>query len=737
MKSGRPSRLSTLDEKSTLEDIHPQFCTLAIYTGNTDIFLSISESEFILKNRIRNPGQYCLKIMKKIDLHIHTKASVSDANFEFCQSKLNDYIESANLDCIAIVNHNLFDKVQFEEICKEITIPAFPGIEVDLEKGQILVISDGTDLEDFEGKCAQVAIKCSSIGDKIELAEFNNIFGGLDKYILIPHYEKKPALDTHTLQSLSPYITAGEVSSPKKFMYCMKSDKHLVPVYFSDCRISSDLHSMPIRQTFLDCSDVTFGAIKECLRDKNKVALSKNHGNRLFQIFDNGQQLSTGLNVVLGDRSSGKSYTLETIKNQFPDAHHIKQFALVARNEEEDEKKFATYLSQNQGLFSKDYLSSLQQIIEDVLNIDLEEDESKVEQYISTLIEFAKETEKHDTFSKAIIFSEGVFAERDQKGLQDLIASTKNLISNVEFKETVDKHIVRMNLISLYVDLMSIFSAREDVQLKKAWVNELTQHIKAQLQLRSAAPKIADVDLYAVALNKRKVQKFKTVTKLAQSPQTPLRKQQRGFTLVAEVGPFGGAGELKAEIRRNIAFSRAFEVYEDPYKFLQELKNIGDQLMPPDFSKCFVKIRYRILNKDGFDASGSERSEFFLLDAIEGANDHDMLLIDEPESSFDNNFLKEVVNAIIKDISRRMPVVLVTHNNTVGASIKPDYLLCTRKELVDGKISWMTYSGYPTDKYLTSPDGGTLRTWNVLMGCLEAGSEAYEERRQGYENTKN
>ncbi|MGO7955403.1 hypothetical protein [Rhizobium leguminosarum] len=674
--------------------------------------------------------------MKKIDLHIHTKTSILDAPFEFCQMKLDEYVQVMALEGIAITNHNLFDKEQFVAIRNHIGIPVYPGIEVDLGKGQMLVISNGKELDGFDAACSQVASRCREVGDSIEVAEFKGIFGDLSKYILIPHYEKKPSIDIQTLNSLLPFVTAGEVSSPKKFMYCIKSAERLVPVYFSDCRIRSDLSPLPIRQTFVDCNEVSFSAIKECLRDKSKVALSKDDGNELFQVFENGQQLSTGLNVVLGDRSSGKSYTLASIKKQFPDAYYIKQFALVARDEDEDEKRFNTYLSQKQGLFSKDYLSGLQLVIEDVLDIDLEQDSRDVGQYVATLLDFAKETEKHDSFSKAKIYSEDPFPDRNQKGLKELIASTKNLISNIEFKETIDKHLERGKLISLYVDLMGIYAAGEETQLKKAWVNELSQNIKAQLQLRSAAPMIADVDLYKVALNKIKVEKFVSVAKLSRSRGTPLRKEKRGFAVVAEVGPFTGAGELKSTIARNVSFSKAFGAYEDPYKFLQELKNIGAQVMPADFSKCFAKIEYRILNKDGFEASGGERSEFFLLDEIEGANEHEMLLIDEPESSFDNNFLNVDVNVIIKEMSRKMPVVVITHNNTVGASIKPDYLLCTRKELEDRKVSWRIYSGYPTSKELTSPDGKTVKTWDVMMGSLEAGSVAYEERRRSYENLK-
>ena len=96
-------------------------------------------------------------------------------------------------------------------------------------------------------------------------------------------------------------------------------------------------------------------------------------------------------------------------------------------------------------------------------------------------------------------------------------------------------------------------------------------------------------------------------------------------------------------------------------------------------------------------------------------------LIDEPESSFDNIFLKSEVNQIIKDISKNMPVVVVTHNNTVGASIKPDYLIYTCKELEGGNFVYRTYSGYPTDKELLSLDGRKKLNFEITLNSLEQG----------------
>lgn len=94
--------------------------------------------------------------MKKIDLHIHTHQTPSDPPFTYSFDVLKDYVERAELDCIAITNHNTFIKSQFETIKSSLDILVLPGIEVDLGIGHILVISNGEDLNTFEGKCRLV-----------------------------------------------------------------------------------------------------------------------------------------------------------------------------------------------------------------------------------------------------------------------------------------------------------------------------------------------------------------------------------------------------------------------------------------------------------------------------------------------------------------------------------------------------------------------------------------------------
>lgn len=111
------------------------------------------------------------------------------------------------------------------------------------------------------------------------------------------------------------------------------------------------------------------------------------------------------------------------------------------------------------------------------------------------------------------------------------------------------------------------------------------------------------------------------------------------------------------------------------------------------------------MNSFGHPVSGGERTEFNFLQRVKDAMQYDILIIDEPESSFDNVFLKNQVNTLIKDISQLMPVVVSTHNNTIGSSIKPDFLLYTEKIIENNTPIFRLYSGHPDEKELKTIDG--------------------------------
>lgn len=674
--------------------------------------------------------------MKKIDLHIHTVSTISDLDFTFSLAKLSEYVNSAELDAIAITNHNMFDFGQFLEITKKLDCTVFPGIEINLGNGHLLLISENENLDEFKLKTQVVSEKIKARGDSINADELVNIFGDLNKYLLIPHYEKKPVISGDTLDLIAEFISAGEVGSPKKFIRMAKNEMEITPVIFSDVRIREDMNKFPARQTYIDCGDLSLSSLKYSLSDRNKVALSKLEGNSLFQVFDDGQKLSTGLNIVLGARSSGKTVTLNKINKDCENVKYISQFSLVQRDDDNYEKEFNADVARKKSVFADKHLSPFKTVLDDLLNVDLGVNRRRVEDYLATLLKSAEEAEKLDEFAKVALFNEGQFEIGVDKALRDLIGSVRHLIENIEFKEVIDKYVDVNNLKALACELIELIWAKSYERKKRSLVNDVVRDVKSKLQLSTSATQVNDVDLYKVLIEHKKVSRFNKIAKLLQTEKVIFEENIQGFKVVCKQRSFETAREILRVSGQKIGFSDEYKKYDNPYNYLVDLK-MNEARTPSEFYKYFACIEYEILNKDGFKVSGGERSEFRLLQDIKDAQNFDYLLIDEPESSFDNLFLKGKVNQILKEISKTMPVVVVTHNSSVGASINADYIVYTSKELEGENIVYRRYSGYPSDNELYSVDGKKINNFQVTMNSLEAGEDAYAERRAGYESIKN
>lgn len=673
--------------------------------------------------------------MKKIDLHIHTVPTVSDSQFSFSLNAFKRYVAEAKLDAVAITNHNVFDVEQFRKIKDTLKVAVLPGIEVNLEKGHLLIISDGLNLADFEARANLVSRKITQAGDSISVEDLEEIFGDLRNYLLIPHYDKKPEIAGETLERIKPYITAGEVDSAKKFIRAIKDDTKLTPVLFSDVRISADLANLPTRQTFIDCGDLTLDAIKSCMRDKAKITLSENDGNKLWQIFENGQKLSTGLNILLGERSSGKTYTLNMISTAVGNAKYIKQFSLVQQDEVAYEREFKNDVQKKRSCLIDEYLSGLKNVLDDIMNVDLDANNRQVGQYLATLLKSAEDADRQDAYSKISLFSEVELSIGQTNTLSALIESVRQVIENIEYKTIIEKHLDLEALKNLACELIGLLWDKSLENKKKILVNGVVKDIKQRLKMRTAAVQVQDVDLYRVSMDRKRIERFTEIVGFLKRESVVSEEIIQGFRVEAKKEPFAGAGEIKDVSGVKTAFSDAYKVYGDPYKYLRVLLS-NENLTRSELYKLFVKISYRILNEDGFEVSGGERSEFRLLQEITDAQNYDILLIDEPESSFDNLFLKSDVNQILKEISKSMPVVVVTHNSTVGASVGADYILYAKKEMEGSKPVYRLYSGYPADKKLLSIDEITISSHEIVMDSLEAGVDAYDGRRQQYETIK-
>src|SRR5690554_434005 len=262
--------------------------------------------------------------MKKIDFHIHTISTESDNSFNFDMDILAKYVNDLSIDAIAITNHNIFNKNQYDEIVKTLktSTVVFPGIEVSLENGHILVIAPTEKIYEFDNECHSISNHFKTHG-LLSINDFLEIFENIYDYLIIPHYDKKPVISDSIIEKLREHIVCGEVQSPKKFEYCIKDETKLTPVLFSDFRQYNynpdpkNQKTFPVRQTYIDCSNLALTNLKLALRDKHKVSLTPTKLNKVFQILPDGTIASTGINAIVGKRSSGKTYTLDMIRNTY------------------------------------------------------------------------------------------------------------------------------------------------------------------------------------------------------------------------------------------------------------------------------------------------------------------------------------------------------------------------------------------------------------------------------------
>ena len=672
--------------------------------------------------------------MKKVDLHIHTIVTDKDTDFSFDLDKMQLYVEKSKLDAIAITNHNMFDIEQFNSIKEKLNISIFPGVEVDVENAHMIVIADERDLDKFVEQCNQLKEKMQEGRKFISYDEFITIFSNYEQYLLIPHYKKKPTLQQQIIKKFGKNITCGEVDSIKKFCTLKKQEDDLVPILSSDVRIKKDLDIFPTRHTFLDIDDTALKSIKYGLMDKTRVYITESKNDNEFIFTQDGLVASTKLNVIIGKRSSGKTHTLDAIKKTFDncDVKYIKQFEITEKSGSE---KFEEITKKGYEKITNDYITPINDLIHNILEIDLNADILELENYHSALISRAISCERNDIFSKTSLFNEITFDIKNNKELEGLINAIKILLDNETYKEIIKSNIKKESLQILLAKLIIIYRNEQlDVNLKKE-VDKLVKSIQNKLELKSSVDTIPQIDLYSIMKNRLIVKRFNEDLKKIKEKSDIFKGDYQRFKIIATKSPYKNVSEMKdgANITTG-SFKETFDKYyrKDSFKYIKQLKEDGVDL--DKLGKTLMEIKYKVINQKETEISGGEKAEFNLLKELDDAKNYDILLLDEPESSFDNPYIKENINTLIKDISNKTPVFVVTHNNTLGISNKADKIIYTMYN--DKEHKYEVYVGNFTDTMLIDKDGKKIKTYDAIVSCMEAGVEAYEERSKIYENLK-
>ena len=178
----------------------------------------------------------------------------------------------------------------------------------------------------------------------------------------------------------------------------------------------------------------------------------------------------------------------------------------------------------------------------------------KVDEYVSTLLRSAEEADRRDAYSNTALFDETAFSISDDKTLKDLIGSVRQLIENVDYRSIIERHLDFSALKRLSCDLIETLWTRSFENKKKRFVNGLLKDVKESLKIRSSAVQVADVDLYRVCTDAKKVERVKEIVEFLRKESVISEESVQGFKVVAKKGSFDSAAELKSASGVKAAF---------------------------------------------------------------------------------------------------------------------------------------------------------------------------------------
>ena len=441
------------------------------------------------------------------------------------------------------------------------------------------------------------------------------------------------------------------------------------------------------------------------------------------------------MNVILGERSSGKTFTLKRIRDAYDedDCLYIEQFEIT---NEAKKDEFDNEIEKEDNRFFDQYFKSLQSAMDEYFEFDAGASEDAVCTYCSAVVQYAKSPS--DEYSERPIYKSVEYDLTKSKTRSNADASLRQAIRQL----SNDKE--RHDIIGEYLDFDELQALDERLRglmqeshldrWQRQKCDAAVKTIKAELSKQSARKPLPSIEplkeYFRYCYRQRRlaglldklsgskdldsVPEYKYLKKRTRTMCSSSKQARKNVTVQIPTGT-----DVASLFKPKISSSVRLRVLRG---FDPSVRGKACQLL--------FDIRSRIVLNDGSNASlsGGQRAEYLLIHKISGAAGKDVVLIDEPESSFDNPFLNSDVIKMLNDVAEHSTVFLVTHNNSLGVSLKPDCVIYTAKAS-DG---YHVYSGKLSSKMLTDVSGNTCSREEALLRTMEAGRDAYLDRRPYY-----
>lgn len=680
-------------------------------------------------------------MVKKLDFHIHTISSGKDSKFSYSSDWMKRYVEEAELDAIAITNHDLFDLENFEQVKKDLPDTAvFPGMELSLEEGHVNIVFSEDELSSLIDFSAW--LERNSYGEKAKISTENFCRQMVDWEKGIYIFELGKSNSLKVPEKLSGVTFVGGVSSQLRFQSFYKKEE-LTPVLFSDAHASEDeteekrknIKMLKNKNTFIQVDNCTFSEIKNCISDKSKVAINEERLNTILNVGDH--QVSTGLNLIVGKRGTGKTEFLKKVKEQYEseDIYEISQFE-TSKSDDYIKKQGN---DQGQAAFEnwKQRYSTQLSAIQDYLKDEEEDHQNEIDKFLKSVREFAKYSTESKSKQKYRLLKQSGFEDISTQNLEKYLKELGNLIESADLWQLLhDSDNKRKVFIETYNELRNIFVSKQKQNKLQKESNDIQISIKKILEAQTGLSPVIECEFSKII---QKVQTEKAIENFLENiihDQQLDQKNIHSYQVIVKLSPFENANQFRSDIGTREAVSdELMKPYanKDYIGFLKNLKK-KSFFKIANLAEYLLHLDVKLLDSDGTPASGGQAVGFALMLRLEEARMKPIVLIDEPEASLDNAYIREELIKAIRGLASQSTVFVVTHNSTLGALLEPDYLVVTSK---NQEKEYKVLTGEFSSCLISEASGHSENSYSKFVEAMESGMTAYKRKGEIYESLRN
>ena len=706
----------------------------------------------------------------KVDLHCHTK-KVKSGEVEtrnVTPQKFAEKIRNANVEIVAITNHNSFDLAQYTELSEKVNsyCQVWPGVEIDIKssgdkKWHLIIVGNPNNVATFNTAVQELFASEIIESCALDIKSVINQLSSCDT-IYIPHFHKKPAIPEEDLEQLKQLV------KDDSRVFNEPSDMRTMGVYTNhnfSMIIGSDIQDweeyeksnfselrLPISsfEQFCMLAKRDQHVVKTLLDQKNshQVIASPHHSSR-FKVT-----LYEDVNVIFGQKGTGKSEILKSIYNELTNkglkctkycgTEKDDDFEALMKTKDmrrdvtkvdsvlcEAEFEFlAKWSDKNPALFTK-YVNWYQ-----TKDNNLNKRSMKITNAVN--LPHASKIEYNIVRDELASLSE---IKTEKKSIR--IEKYLEEVEISEFEKYLDKltKSIKDELISEFVLINSVRLTNFSLEhIKKAADNNTDTVSKPSSTgfYEFAMDRLAlrqNVQRILVNITKKEISEKNELGTLEDKGKIYIKRVYRMLCENSRTHEFDVGIRILSDIKKML------EVILDNFYMLDLSANIT--ALSEKCKESTIKSTSKFLglskiivqeNDQEYSPSNGERA-ILLLEQILRL-DADAYLLDEPELGMGNSYVDSQIRPQLSALGKqRKVVVIATHNANIAVRTLP-YVSIFRDHQ-NGK--YYTYIGNPfRDKLINIDDESDTRNWTEeSMHTLEGGRDAFYERKAIYETGKN